>query len=518
VTRAVRPGAVLGALCASLVVITANISLLNVGLPTLARDLNTSNTALEWVVDSYTLVFAGFLLSAGALGDRFGRRSTLMVGLVIFGASSTVAAFTHSAPELIGARAVMGLGAACVMPMTLSILTTVYPTEAGMRRAIGVWAATASAGAVIAPLVAGLLLRSFWWGSLFLVNLPFSAVTLLAVILVVPPSVRHAEAPIDWLGAVLSVLFCGGLVATLIEGPERGWTDPLVLGGLVASVALAGAFWLTETRLERPLLDVRAFRIPRFTIGCTVVAMQYFFSFGTAFVITQYLQLVLGYSALTAGIALMPSAALLTVVAPFGAWSFGRFGGRRVIVSGLLVAAAGALAMNAAEVDSTFVPILIALMLISLGIGILAPGTTSMVMNALPQEQAGMASGAQSTTRQLGGALGIAVLGSLLSVRYSSSLAMRLAGVHLSNYLSGGSRSLAAALDLAHGAGANRAELVEIARSAFVDGVHLVGTVAAIASAACAGIVFIVLRRVPEAIPAEDESVVSAAPASEGVQ
>jgi EmrB/QacA subfamily drug resistance transporter len=513
-SRAVRPGAVLGTLCVSLVVITANISMLNVGIPTLARDLNTSNTSLEWIVDSYTLVFAGLLLAVGALGDRFGRRLTLLVGLGVFGASSTLAAFTQTSGQLIAARAAMGVGAACIMPMTLSILTSVYTTEAGARRAIGVWAATASAGAVVAPLAGGLLIRSFWWGSLFLVNLPLAALTMVAVVVFIPPSVRRAGAPIDWLGALLSILFCGGLVATLIEGPDRGWTDPLVLFGFVASAVLAMAFWRREMQLQHPLLDVRAFRIPRFSIGCTVVAMQYFFSFGTSFVITQYLQLVLGYSALTAGIALMPSAALLTVVAPLGAWSFGRFGGQRVIASGLAVAAIGAFTLNAVHVDSSFLPILWAMLLMNLAIGVLAAGTTSMVMTAVPADQAGMASGAQSTTRQLGGALGIAVLGSLLSVRYSARLTAHLAGTPLAGYLAGGRRSLAAALDLAHGAGSQRAPLILASRSAFVDGVHLVGTVAGLAAAACAVLVFVVLRRVPGDAALEEAAAVDLAPDS----
>ena len=500
-TTAARPRATLAALCVSLVVITANLSMLNVGLPTLARDLNTSNTSLEWIIDSYTLVFAGLLLSAGALGDRFGRKLMLTFGLGVFGISSTFAAFTNSSGQLIAARAVMGLGAACVMPMTLSILTTVYPTEAGLRRAIGVWAATASAGAVLAPLAGGLLLREFWWGSLFLANLPFAALTMVAVAYAVPGSERHGGASIDWIGALLSILFCGGLVAALIEGPDRGWSDPLVLGGLLGSAVLVVLFCWWEMRMPDPLLDVRAFRIPGFSIGCLAVAMQYFFSFGTAFVITQYLQLVLGYSALTAGIALMPSAALLTVVAPRGAWAFGRFGGRKVIAVGLAVAALGALSLNATQVDSSYLPILGAMLLMNGAIGLMAPGTTSMVMSALPAEQAGMASGAQSTTRQLGGALGIAVLGSLLSARYSARLATDLAGSHVPGFVQGGRRSLAVALDLARTTGPARAGLIRTARSAFVDGVHLVGTAAAIASAACAVISFVVLRRLPIAAP-----------------
>ena len=497
--REMRPGVVLGTLCVSLTAITVNLSLLNVALPTMARQLNTSNTGLEWIVDGYALVFAGLLLAAGSLGDRVGRKHTLMVGLVVFGVSSGLAAFADSTGLLITARCLMGVGAALVMPMTLSILTDIYPTEAGLRRAIGIWAATASAGAVVAPLAAGLLLSHFWWGSVFVLNVPLSFAVVGAVAVTVPSTAPRRGTAIDWVGVFLSILFSSGLVFALIEGPSRGWSSPLVAGSLAGSVVATAAFCLWELRVERPLLDVRCFRLPPFSIGCGVVALQYFLSFGTSFVITQYLQLVLGRSALVAGMILMPSAALLMVVSPLGARAFGRFGARPVTTIALLTCAIGATTMVLAGTGSSVAVILVSNVLVSLGIGLMAPGTTSMVMSALPPDRAGMASGAQSATRQLGGALGVAVLGTLLASRYAAAVTHSLAGTAAAPLVGTARRSLAAALETAPSAGSLANVLTASARSAFVDGMHLVGVVAGIVAGIAAVAVFWVLAlgRVP---------------------
>jgi EmrB/QacA subfamily drug resistance transporter len=505
VRRRYPGGVVLATLCVSLTAITINLSMLNVGLPTLARQLRASNVGLEWIIDGYALVFAGFLLAAGSLGDRVGRRQVLMMGLGVFGVFSGVAAAAHSTAELITARCGMGLGAAFVMPMTLSILTDIYDTESGLRRAIGVWAATASAGAVVAPLLAGALLTQFWWGSLFLVNVPIAATMLVAVGLTVPDSAPRSDVRIDSLGVGLSILFPAGLVFSLIEGPDLGWSDPLVLGGLLGTAAALGLFCVWELRAAQPLIDVRGFRVPRFSVGCGVVAMQYFFSFGTSFIVTQYLQLVLGFSALAAGVALMPSAAVLMVAAPYGARAFGRYGARTVTTVSLLIAACGAATMNFAEVGSSVVPILGSLILVSLAVGLMAAGTTSMVMSALPPEQAGMASGTQSTTRQLGGALGVAVLGSILASHYTSSLSRSLPGTVAAPYLSTAKRSLASALQAAPSGGPARRVLTQLSRAAFVDGLHVVGSATAGAAAACALIVFVVLR--PKTIGVADAEI-----------
>jgi EmrB/QacA subfamily drug resistance transporter len=490
---------VLGAVCVSLSVVTVNIAFLNVGLPSLARQLGATNTGLEWIVDSYALVFAGLLLAAGSMGDRIGRKRTLLIGLGVFGAGSVAASLVHTTAALIAARCVMGAGAACVMPMTLSILTAIYTTEHTLRRALGVWAATASAASVAAPLAAGALLAHFWWGSLFLVNVPFCLAAMAAVAWVVPAGEVDRREAIDWLGILLSIAFSSALVVSLIEGPDRGWASPFVVTGLVISALTAVGFCRWELKVAHPLIDVRFFRLPRFSTGCLVVALQYFFTFGTSFVVTQYLQLVLGYSALKAGAALMPSAALLMVVAPVGARAFGRLGARAVAPAALGVMALSGTALMAIGGGRSFWTVFAAMMLSSLAVGMMAAGTTSMVMSALPPDRAGMASGAQSTTRQLGGALGIAVIGSLLAARYTATLTRDLSGTAGAPFLSTARRSLAAALNLPHATAPVRELVARLARSAFVGGINLTGAAVAVLAAVSAVLVFVVLpSREPE--------------------
>jgi EmrB/QacA subfamily drug resistance transporter len=486
-----RPVLVLATVCAALTTITTNLSVLNIGLPTLARQLGASNTGLEWIVDAYALVFAGLLLAAGSLGDRLGRKRVMITGLAIFGVSSGLAAVTHTTGQLIAVRCGMGLGAAFIMPMTLSILTDIYPTEAGLRRAIGVWAATASAGAVIAPVLAGVLLSAFWWGSLFLINVPLAVATLLATVVFVPESAPRRDAALDWPGICLSIAFSAGLVFALIEGPDVGWSDPVVVGALVMTIVGLVAFCVVELRSGDPLIDIRCFRIRSFSIGSGVVGLQYFLSFGIAFVVTQYVQLVLGLSPLRAGLAVVPSAVVVMFSAPLGARAFGRFGARAMTTTGLLIAAVGSLSMNLARVDSSVAVIIGSLALVNLSIGLMAPGTTSMVMSSVPPERAGMASGTQSATRQLGGALGVAVLGSILAAQYSSKLAHHLVATPAARYLPPARRSLAEALRAAPAASAAEGILVRVAKQAFMDGMHMATTATAALAAIAALAVFL---------------------------
>ncbi len=510
--RRYSPGVVLAAVCVSLTVVTVNISFLNVGLPTLSRELHASETGLEWIVDGYALVFAGFLLAAGSLGDRIGRKQTLLVGLGVFGVASIPAALADTTAELIAARCVMGAGAACVMPMTLSILTNIYTTPDTLRKAIGMWAATASAAAVIAPLTAGILLSHFWWGSLFVANVPFAAAAFLAVGLTVPNTPARRGVSVDWLGVVLSVLFSAGLVGSLIEGPDRGWHSPAVVAGLVGSVVLVVAFVLWELRAEHPLIEVRLFRRPHFSVGCLVVSMQYFFSFGISFAVTQYLQLVLGYSAFQAGLALMPSAALLVVLSPLGARAFRRWGARTVIPVGLTVMTLSSVGLLVVGVHSSYWPVFFTLMASSGGVGIFVAGTTSMVMSAVPAEQSGMASGTQSATRQLGGALGVAVVGSLLAGRYASSLSHSLAGTVAASASTTAQRSLASALALPHALSSVQGLVARLARAAFVEGIHFVGATIGILGLVSVAVVYLVLSRTAAGAEQVEASLPSAGP------
>ena len=469
----VRRGVVLAVVCFSMVVVTANIAFLNIGLPDLSRALGASNTSLEWIVDGYALVFAGLLLAVGSLGDRIGAKRTLAIGLVVFTVAAAASALASTSTELIVCRSLMGAGAAGITPMTLSILTHAYEDPHEMRKAIGVWAATAAAGSVIAPVIAGLLLSHFWWGILFWVNVPLGVVALVAVLAWVPSYPVRAMGRFDSIGALLSILFSGCLVAALIEAPSQGWLDDWVLAGFVAAAVFLVAFILWEQRCSDPLIDVRLFTIPQFSIGALTVATTYFFSFSLGFAQTQYLQLVLGYSALKTGMAVVPSALVITLIAPVGVRGFARLGPRVMISLSIAILAFSAVGLWLTGVHAGYPPILLALLCTGAGVGLVAAGTTTMVMSTVEPEKAGMASGAQTATRQLGGALGVAVIGSLIASRYATSLGASLAGTRAAPYAATAQHSLASALNLQGATPAIQAFVAAAARQAFVDGIHL---------------------------------------------
>jgi len=497
----VRPGVVLAIACLSLSVVTINISFLNIGLPAISRELHASNTALEWIVDGYALVFAGLLLAAGSLGDRVGPKQTLIVGLSIFVVASAAAAMSTSPAELIATRCLMGAGAAGVTPMTLSLLTHVYTKPTEMRRAIGVWAATASAAAVVAPVGAGILLSHFWWGSLFWVNVPLAGSVLVAALVFTPKFEVQQGIRFDTIGALLSIGFSAGLVASLIEGPSRGWADPWVVGGFALSAALFGAFVAWERSRESPLIDLSLFKIPQFAIGVTIVATTYFFSFASGFISTQYLQLVAGDTALRAGVALIPSALCLTLAAPIGVRGFSRLGPRFMITFSISILTLSAVGLSLLSADGSYAPLLFSLLCMGLGIGLVAAGTTTMVMSAVMPEKAGMASGAQNATRQFGGAIGVAVAGSLVAGTYAASLTHRLAGTPAAPYAPAAKQSLASALSLDGAPVAVQRFVAEAARQAFVSGVHLAATALVVLGLAVAATTWWVLS--PKRIGAE---------------
>lgn len=492
----------LAALCVSLTVITMNVSLLNVGLPTLARQLGATNSDLEWIVDGYSLVFAGFLMAAGALGDRCGGRPVILAGLGVFGLGSLYSAMASSSVELIVGRSVTGLGGALVTPMTLSVMREVFPKEVDLRRAIGIWASTASAGAVVAPLAAGLLLGAFWWGSLFLANVPLDVVMIVAVWLTVPDPMGRASLRFDWAGAGLSVVLSCSAVFALIEGPSFGWSHPVVAGSLGVIVLSGAGFWFWERRSPAPLVDLSCFAQRRFSVGSGVVAMQYFFSFGTGFLVTQYLQLVVGLSALRTGVAFVPSAAVLMLVAPWGARAFGRYGARVVTTLALTLAGAGTALLGLLTAHSPVVLTVAALVATSTAIGLMAAGTTSMVMSAVRPDQAGMASGVQNTTRQLGGAIGVAVCGSAAASRYASDLTSRIHGTGAAHLLPTARRSLASALTATGRSDAGYGLLVSASRQAFLSGLHLAVWITTGVALGSAVAVWVALRPTRAEVPA----------------
>ena len=455
----------LGVLCLSLVMIVMANASLNVALPTLAEDLRTGSSGLQWIVDAYSLVFAGLLLTAGSLGDRYGRRLALNGGLVVFGLASLVAAMSTSAGAVVACRAVMGAGAAFVMPATLSILAHVFPPDE-RPRAIAVWAGFAGVGVALGGVVSGALIEAFWWGSIFIINVVVVVVALIAGLFLIPRSRERIHAPLDPLGALLSIVGLASLVYAIIEAPEHGWTSTQTLVTFaVAAVVLAGFVWW-ELRASEPMLDLGYFRNPRFTAATTAISLVFFAMFGSYFLFTQYLQLVHGYDALSAGVRILPWALAYLVSATQSAKLVERFGQRWVVASGLTIAGVGiALLALTSGVTASYWWFALAVVVQALGMGITTAPSTGAIMRSLPLHKAGVGSAVNDTTRELGGALGVAVLGSLVASLFRSS--MDGAVGELPERASG---SLADALQVAAATGGESGRALALtARTAFVD-------------------------------------------------
>jgi EmrB/QacA subfamily drug resistance transporter len=489
---------ILGVLCLSLVVVIVGNTVLNVALPTLVRELDATQTQLQWIVDAYALVFAGLLLTAGALGDRFGRKGALTAGLVIFGTASGLTAFVDHPSGVILGRAVMGLGAAFVMPATLSILTTVFPPrERG--RAIAIWAGISGAGAAIGPIGSGFLLEHFWWGSVFLMNLPIIAIALIAGYLLVPTSRDPNQTSLDPVGAVLSIAGLATLLYGLIEAPNHGWTAPITLGCFGLAAVLLGIFSWWELRTEHPMLELRWFRNPRFSSASGAITLVFFAMFGSFFLLTQYLQLVLGYGTLEAGVRMLPMAFTMMIAAPNSARLAERFGRKKVVSAGLATVGLGLLCMSFATADSGYLPVLAALVVMSAGMGSSMAPSTASIMSSLPMNKAGVGSAVNDTTRELGGALGVAVLGSLVASTYASHLAPHTAGLPAAA-ATAAHASLGAALGVAQTIGGEAGHaLARAAQIAYVDGMSISLRVGAV-------VVFIASAIVARYLPAEHDS------------
>ena len=408
-------------LSASLLVISLDNTILNVALPTIERELDAGSGQLQWIVDSYTLVFAGLLLTMGALGDRFSRRGALVSGLVIFGGASLASAFAESANMLIATRALMGIGGALIMPTTLSILTNVFPAEE-RAKAIGIWAAVAGIGVGIGPAAGGFLLEQFDWTAVFLVNVPIVIAALAATPKLVPDSRDPKQARLDPVGALLSTAGLGILTAAIIEAPARGWTSGIILGGFAASALVLAGFVIWELRTASPMLDVRLFRIRRFTGASAAIALVFFALFGAIFFLTQYLQGVLDYTPLEAGIRMLPVAAGLIVGGPLSAKLADKFGTRAVVATGLTVVAAALFLLSGAETDSGYSLVATSLVLLGLGMGATMAPATESIMSSVPRDNAGVGSAMNDTVRLVGGTLGVAILGSLLSSSYGADM------------------------------------------------------------------------------------------------
>ena len=471
----------LAVLCLSLLIIGVDNTILNVALPTLQHELDASASQLQWIVDAYLLVFSGVLLTAGALGDRFGRKRALTLGLIVFGAGSLGAALSGSAAMLIATRALMGVGGALIMPSTLSILTATFPADE-RGKAIGIWAGFSGLGIAIGPVTGGWLLEHSTWSSIFLVNLPIVAVALIAGRWLVPESKDDSAPRLDVPGFVLSIAGLTALVWALIEAPGRGWTDAGVLGAFAAAAVVLAGFVAWELRAPEPMLDVRLFRNPRFSASSTAISLAFFALFGMIFFLTQYLQDVLGYSALEAGVRTMPVAAGLVLGGPLSAQLAARIGAKRVVSGGLAIVAGALYLLSTADAVTGYGTIAIALVGLGFGMANAMAPATDAIMGSLPEAKMSVGSAVNDTTRTAGGTLGVAVLGSLLSSGYRGDMDAVTAGLP-APAKAAAQDSLAGALAVAGRIGGSAGDrLAGAAQDAFMTGMHT----AALAAAAVA--------------------------------
>lgn len=465
-----RRWVILAVLCLSLLIIVMDNTILNVAIPTLMNDLGATNSQIQWIIDSYVLVFAGLLLTTGSLSDRFGRKGALQIGIVLFGIGSAAAAMAQTADQLILTRAFMGIGGALIMPATLSILTNVFRDPRERGRAIAIWAGFSGLGVAIGPMTGGLLLEHFSWHSVFWVNLPIGLLALVAGAFVVPTSRDPRQTRLDPPGALLSIVGLASLLFGIIEGPVKGWSHPMVIGGFaVAALALA-SFVLWEQRTPTPMLDMSVFRNARFTAASGTITLVFFALFGSLFLMTQYWQLVHGYSPLEAGVRLLPHAATMMIVAPLSARLVERAGTKRVVLGGLGLIVTGLLLLSTIQPGTPYVVVISYFVVMASGMGMTMAPATESVMGSLPREKAGVGSAVNDTTRQVGGALGVAIIGSIVSSVYAGRIvdASATAGLDAADTTLAES-SLSSAQRVARSLGSGAEAFVDAANQSFVD-------------------------------------------------
>jgi EmrB/QacA subfamily drug resistance transporter len=465
-------------LALSLLVVSVGNTILNVALPTIQQELDASASELQWIVDGYLLLFAGLLLASGSLGDRFGRRRALVAGLVTFGLGSVLAALAGSATELIASRALMGVGAAGIMPTTLSIITNVFPDHE-RPKAIAIWAAVAGMGVAIGPITGGWLIEHADLSAVFLVNLPAVVACVVGAVLVVPESRDPAAPPLDRVGAGLSIAGLSAIVWALIEAPERGWTETWTLAAAGAGAGVLALFVAWERRVEHPMLDVRVFRDRRFSAASLSVTFVYFALMGVMYFLTAYLQSVLGHDALDAGVRMLPIAAGMIVAARVSVVLTRRLGTKVPVATGLAVVAWALLMLTRLDAGTGDGPIALALATMGAGIGLAMAPATEAIMGSVPRARAGVGSAMNDVVREVAGTLGIAVLGSVLASAYAGAMDGAVTGL--------GGAEAAAATDSVGGAhevaaglgGGAGAQLATAANQAFVDAMSTTATIAA---------------------------------------
>jgi EmrB/QacA subfamily drug resistance transporter len=460
---------VLAAMCVALVAVVSSVSGLNVAQQALAEGLGATQSQLLWIINGYTVALAALLMPVGAVGDRWGRKPILLTGLVLFAVSNLAAAFATSATTLIGLRVVAGLAAAMIMPVTLSVITTSFPRDQ-QAKAIGTWAGFAGAGGIIGLFVSAALIDNVTWPWVFALPVALAVVSFVATAAFVPNSVEHAEAGFDLRGSLLAVAAVGGLVLALHEGPEQGWTAAITVVAFAVGLASTVGFVIVERRTPHPLLDVRVFAIRGLASGSLNLFVVFAVMFSLFLVLVQYLQAVLGYSALAAAAALLPMAVMmlpLSTVAPSVAE---RVGFRRTLVIGTLTIAVGLVVLaSMADIDGGFASVLPATLILGAGIGLTMSPSTAAITSSLPDEKQGVAASLNDTVRELGAAVGIALLGSVLNASYRTNVAAAAAGLP-GEAAEAVEEGIGGALVVAGQLGPDGVALVDAARGAFVDG------------------------------------------------
>jgi EmrB/QacA subfamily drug resistance transporter len=485
---------ILGVLNLSLLIVFIGNSSLNVAIPTLSLQLGATNTQIQWVIAIYSLVFAGLLFSSGALGDRYGRKGSLQLGLGIYLVACLAATASHSMAQLIACRAVMGVGAAFIMPSTLSILVNVFSPEE-RAKAISVWASITGAAGAIGPVASGWIIGHFWYGAVFLVNVPILALALVAGHRLLPKSSDHHDAKLDPVGSVLSTIGIVALVYGLIEAPEIGWGSSTTVGCFAVAVVVLGVFVWWELRTDEPMLDIRYFRSPAFSTGTSGMILVFMAMYGSMLLLTQYFQLVLDYSPLGAAVRFLPMAPIMLYVAPRTPALSKRFGAHRVVTFGMASVSFGMLLFHGLGTHSSYVYLLCGLVPLVTGMALAMSPMTAAIMSAVPAHRAGAGSAMNDATRELGAGLGIAVMGSIASSQYAHHVDA-LTG-HLSPAIARSARtSLADAIEGARHLPQAAGDALRIgAQHAFLDAIHVTVAIGAVLAAVAAIAVYRFLPR-----------------------
>jgi EmrB/QacA subfamily drug resistance transporter len=464
--------------CLAVFAIQLDTTIVNVALPSLSRDLNAGTSTLQWIVAGYSLAFASLVLTGGSIGDRFDRRPTLLVGLLGFAIASAVAGGFHSAGPLIALRFVMGAFAALIYPTTLSIITSTYPDRRERTTAIGIWGAVTGLGVAVGPVTGGLLLAHFWYGSVFLALVPASFLAAVATILVVPESSEPSAARLDLPGLLASSAAIGLLVYTLIEAPDYGWGSLRSIAGFVGTAVFAAVFIFLERRREKPMLDVSLFKFPAFSAASGAVTIAFFALFGFIFLITQYMQLIRHFGTVSTGVRILPVAISIAIGSLGGARLARQLGTRAVVVAGLTLFGLAFAWIAVSAADVSYLVIAVQMTMMGIGLGLTSTPATESILSVLPPARAGIGSAVNDATRETGGVLGVAVIGSVFSSVYLHQLTATPLHALPAAAFSAARGSVGAALAIAHHAPGS-GDLVAAVTNSFMSGLHVACLVAA---------------------------------------